>query len=430
MNPREFAERSLLGVLLLQPGQVSALADWLAPEDFYRHAHQLIYRELRDLVTKAHTRASAMAAAGPGEPHEVPGADPVAVYDRIQASGQLGASAITAPYLHTLMATVPSLARAQPEQYALMVLEASIRRELAEDGIRVGQTATSAPDLAHMLDAVDTALNRVTEAGRRWESALRGEPHLPAPAGRVGHAGRVGGGVRMWLDDAIEPPDPAWLAQAERGLLGAVLLHDPQLLDRLTGQLDPDDFAHPRVAASYRAALHLHATAAATGRQVDVVTVAWQQQLDQDTHGPGLDPDELLEAATFPAGDPDYLAELVMRASLVRLTHTAAGAVQQAATHPQLHPGQLLAATRAAYETVTTAAARMAGNAGPGVQRIPTQQHDSPTPARGSAEAVRLAAQAFTTTRSGRDLGRAGSARAPAAARRAVRPHRQDVERG
>jgi hypothetical protein len=39
MNPRDFAERCLLGVLMTQPARVTPISNWLAPEDLHSPAH-------------------------------------------------------------------------------------------------------------------------------------------------------------------------------------------------------------------------------------------------------------------------------------------------------------------------------------------------------------------------------------------------------
>src|SRR5690348_18412373 len=46
------AEQSVLGGLMLNGAALAKVADWLAPEDFYRRDHQLIYRAIRELAEK------------------------------------------------------------------------------------------------------------------------------------------------------------------------------------------------------------------------------------------------------------------------------------------------------------------------------------------------------------------------------------------
>ncbi|SDN13927.1 DnaB-like helicase N terminal domain-containing protein [Lentzea albidocapillata subsp. violacea] len=364
MNALGFAERALLGALLDRPGRVREL-EWLHPTDFRQPAHQVIYAHIRDMVAEAD-------AAGPARPAPlddltVPGVDPVTIYDRIQASGELGVSLITAPGLHTLLRLAPYPDRAQPQAYGAMVLEASIRRTVENAGIRVGQIAENTPDLQNMLDAVEAAINEVDFAQQRWE-ALTGRPAAvlqlldAAPATTLtGRSVELDQAAATELPEMIEPPDPEQLAQAELGLIGAVLA-TPALLDELSGRLFAGDFTDPAIANTYRAAREIHETRHTTGQQVDAVTVAWAQQRLQLHNGPGLTPDQLIGLSTsLPSLSPGHDADLVLRGSLARLTLHAADSVQKAAQHPGLTPGDLLMTTRMSFEAVRATAARMTG---------------------------------------------------------------------
>ncbi|HEY1069914.1 MAG TPA: DnaB-like helicase N-terminal domain-containing protein, partial [Thermomonas sp.] len=66
------AEQAVLGGLMLDPRAFDRVADMLAPADFYRRDHQLIYRAVRQLAEKrkpcdAVTVGEVLLAQGHGE---------------------------------------------------------------------------------------------------------------------------------------------------------------------------------------------------------------------------------------------------------------------------------------------------------------------------------------------------------------------------
>lgn len=343
MNPREFAERALLGVLISEPSRISSVGEWLSPDDFRSPAHSTIYRHIQDLA--ADTNDSAATA--------------VTLLERIARSGELGTQAVNAPNLHTLMATAPPPQQARPEMYGLMVLEASIRRRVEHSGMRVGQHVEQASDMTAMLDTVQAALTEVEHAQRRWDLASGRSPTLDrllnaADETRAADAAET---TSRDLPALIEPPDPDTLHNAEEAVI-TVVLNQPPLLDNLNERLVPEDFADQALASTYRSALELHAR----GEHIDMVTVAWEQQRHDHAHGPGVSPDRMLSLAhTTVTGDPSYHADLVMRGSLARLTRSAAATVREAAQHPGLQPGDLLHTTRMAYQAIGATAERMNG---------------------------------------------------------------------
>ena len=112
------AEQSVLGGMLLSKDAIADVVEVLRPDDFYRPAHQTVYDCILDLY-------------GRGEP-----ADAVTVSAELQRRGdliRLGG----APYLHTLIATVPTAANAA--YYAEIVAEKAILRRLVEAGTRIVQ---------------------------------------------------------------------------------------------------------------------------------------------------------------------------------------------------------------------------------------------------------------------------------------------------
>ncbi|EWM14916.1 replicative DNA helicase [Kutzneria sp. 744] len=85
------AEQSVLGGMLLSKDAIADVVEVLSPNDFYRPAHQSVYDCVLDLY-------------GRGEP-----ADPITVSAELERRGELMRVG-GAPYLHTLIATVPTAA--------------------------------------------------------------------------------------------------------------------------------------------------------------------------------------------------------------------------------------------------------------------------------------------------------------------------------
>ena len=112
------AEQSVLGGMLLSKDAIADVLERLRPGDFYRPAHQNVYDAILDLY-------------GRGEP-----ADAVTVAAELDRRGLLRRIG-GAPYLHTLISTVPTAANAG--FYAGIVAEKALLRRLVEAGTRVVQ---------------------------------------------------------------------------------------------------------------------------------------------------------------------------------------------------------------------------------------------------------------------------------------------------
>jgi replicative DNA helicase len=139
------AEQSVLGGMLLSKDAIADVVEVLRPDDFYRPAHQTVYETILDLY-------------GRGEP-----ADAVTVSAELQRRGdliRLGG----APYLHTLIATVPTAANAA--YYAEIVAEKAILRRLVEAGTRIvqlGYHGAEGGEVSEIVDRAQAAIYEVTE---------------------------------------------------------------------------------------------------------------------------------------------------------------------------------------------------------------------------------------------------------------------------
>ncbi|WP_006242249.1 replicative DNA helicase [Mycolicibacterium tusciae] len=130
------AEQAVLGGMLLSKDAIADVLEKLRPGDFYKPAHQNVYDAVLDLY-------------GRGEP-----ADAVTVAAELDRRGLLRRIG-GAPYLHTLISTVPTAANAG--YYAGIVAEKALLRRLVEAGTRVVQYGYAGADGADVADIVDRA---------------------------------------------------------------------------------------------------------------------------------------------------------------------------------------------------------------------------------------------------------------------------------
>jgi replicative DNA helicase len=139
------AEQSVLGGMLLSKDAIADVLERLRPSDFYRPAHQNVYDAILDLY-------------GRGEP-----ADAVTVAAELDRRGLLRRIG-GAPYLHTLISTVPTAANAG--YYAGIVAEKALLRRLVEAGTRVvqyGYAGAEGADIAEVVDRAQAEMYEVTE---------------------------------------------------------------------------------------------------------------------------------------------------------------------------------------------------------------------------------------------------------------------------
>ncbi len=142
------AEQSVLGGMLLSKDAIADVVETLSSHDFYRPAHQTIYDVVLDLY-------------GKGEP-----ADPITVSAELQRSGEL-ARVGGAPYLHTLVSSVPTAANAG--YYARIVAEQAVLRRLVEAGTRIVQLGYGGQG-AEVDDIVDRAQQAIYDVTERRSS--------------------------------------------------------------------------------------------------------------------------------------------------------------------------------------------------------------------------------------------------------------------
>lgn len=313
-SPELQAEQALLGALLLDATALAPLAAWLHPAHLYRHAHRELYQLL-------------LARRRAGHPATGPDADPDARRD--WALGTLdqarSVSGFTPGYGHTLIAACPSAGHAHA--YAVLVLEAAVRRELAKHAHRLGSVAATGhhADVVLLVPALERTLARCSAV---WTTAT------------AGHQGPA----------CADPPSPVIPRTAPAGAreladeetLIAVLMARPQALAPLAGQLRPGDFAGPLQRLVYEAMVDLSERA----EPVDPLTVLWRVRATAPTR-PALDLDQVRHVAgREQPGDPGYWAERVILASALRTTLACAEQLRSLAADPRRPVDAVLADAR------------------------------------------------------------------------------------
>jgi replicative DNA helicase len=149
MPPQDvLAEQCALGAMLLSKDAVADVSENLKGQDFYRPAHEMIFDAVLDLF-------------GRGEP-----ADPVTVADVLSRRGELNRVG-GAPYLHTLVATVPTAASAA--YYARIVRDKAILRKLVEAGTRIATMgyAGEGGDVDEIVNTAQAEVYAVTDRQAR-----------------------------------------------------------------------------------------------------------------------------------------------------------------------------------------------------------------------------------------------------------------------
>ncbi len=167
------AEQCVLGGMLLSQDAIAEVIETLRAPDFYRPAHQIIYETILDLY-------------GRGEP-----SDAVTISAELTKRGEI-ARVGGAPYLHTLISSVPTAANAG--YYAKIVHEQSVLRKLVEVGTRITQRgyAADGADADAILDWAEAEVLSIAEK-RAGEDYLPLSEIMPGTLDEIEAIGSRGG---------------------------------------------------------------------------------------------------------------------------------------------------------------------------------------------------------------------------------------------
>jgi len=177
------AEQCVLGGMLLSKDAISDVIEVIRPTDHYRPAHQLIHEAVLDLY-------------GRGEP-----ADAITVANELTRRGEI-ARIGGAPYLHTLIASVPTAANAG--YYARIVRERAILRRLVEAGTRIVQFGYAGDaDADELVDRAQAEVFSVTDrrASEDYQSLSEIMPGALDEIEAIGSRGGVLTGVPTGFSD-------------------------------------------------------------------------------------------------------------------------------------------------------------------------------------------------------------------------------------
>jgi replicative DNA helicase len=153
------AEESVLGSMLLSKDAIAEVLELLREDDFYRPAHRTVFRSVLELYS--HGGA----------------VDAITVAEDLRRNGAL-ADVGGAPFLHTLVAGVPTAANAA--YYARIVKEAGVLRRLIDVGTRIVQVGYETPqDVERAVDLAESwvyqvAQGRVSEDYQSLRDVLTG----------------------------------------------------------------------------------------------------------------------------------------------------------------------------------------------------------------------------------------------------------------
>jgi replicative DNA helicase len=168
------AEQCVLGGMMLSKDAISDVLDVIKAHDYYRPAHQLVHETILDLY-------------GRGEP-----ADAVTVAAELTRRGDIARMG-GAPYLHTLIASVPTAANAG--YYARIVRERAILRRLVEVGTRIVQLGyTGDGDANELVDRAEAEVYGVTDR-RISEDYLPLSEIMPGALDEIEAIGSRGGNL-------------------------------------------------------------------------------------------------------------------------------------------------------------------------------------------------------------------------------------------
>ncbi len=181
------AEQCVLGGMMLSKDAIADVVEILRPKDFYRPQHATIFDAILNLY-------------GRGEP-----ADAITVSAALADAGDLGRTG-GAPYLHTLIATVPTAANSS--YYARIVAERAVLRRLIEAGTRIvqlgyGTAAGSGREVDELVDVAQQTVYDVTDRRVTEDFAVLSELLQPTldEIEAVGAQGGVMTGVPTGFSD-------------------------------------------------------------------------------------------------------------------------------------------------------------------------------------------------------------------------------------
>ncbi|WP_380169767.1 DnaB-like helicase N-terminal domain-containing protein [Jannaschia sp. R86511] len=342
------AERALVGALLWDPAAVADVA-WLQVEDFSSPQSVALWSHL----VQEHETG----------PRKTP-LDAGAVSAALTATGQWHRDLVSPLAIATVMHE--AIDTPAHRDYASMVLEASIRRQVRGLGVVVTDAVNAGPTAVTRAAATGVAISTAAQqrldlaAGRREQVDPDLEALSRAWAGPHGLEARRAASKAQTRDAAQEAtagsPDGALRGEAAELAVLAATAYDAQVRPELLARFRPHDFTSPQRQATRSAVGAL----ADTDRPIDPVTLTWEQARAARVHGPGLTSADLRELRQWSALGMAGAAGMAAQ-SATSLTRQATTAVAAAATDPAVDIETVLATSVAGYTAIAGGVARVTG---------------------------------------------------------------------
>ena len=337
MNTLHLTEQATLGALMLDPDLPAQTAGWLRSEDFTDPWHAHVHKVIRELAT----------ARQPTGPHDVGRA----MIER------LGHRVADAPRIVDLLQAAP--VHPVGREYAALVVEASIRRQVARFGVLLQGAALTAvtTESAAVLDAVTGQIDAMAISAERRHALATGAPMLRA-VDALSTAGPAVLPLQLAADRALasHPTPNADEILGREATLVAALVTRPQHTQHVAAWLRADKLTSDSWRPAYQAVLHLHGT----GQRVDEITVAWELHRMSAVNGPGPTVDELRQTVADASSiDVHFAARMVAGDQLRLAADQAAQALCVDAANPGLDVRDLLETTGLLTAALRSTAAQL-----------------------------------------------------------------------
>jgi len=338
MTSVEFVEKALIGSLLNDSTRRDELP-WLRAEDFTIPLCLAIWRHLE--------------SGNP--PHCHPLTDLVDLSEALGRDYELHPLLRSPAELATLQIQAPE--RPAVVDYGRILVEVTIRREVAAMGLRLESLATREPE--QIIDSVADALTSLEGLDQRLKISM----------GQRNDVGTdlVAAALSVCADELSRTDDPDVETHpaghdmdqrlAEEAVIGATV-HDwpPGARAHVLESVRKSDFTDARAAATWQAVEHLTERAA----PIDEITVAWQALLARSRTGDGLTVQELRDtrnAALF----HEMGAATLARSTVTRVAGQAMIAISQCAQDLRIDPTALIDSVATHHLAVAAAAERLTG---------------------------------------------------------------------
>jgi replicative DNA helicase len=337
MTSVEFVENALIGSLLNDSTRRDELP-WLRAEDFTNPLCLAIWRHLE--------------SGNP--PHCHPLTDLVDLSEALGRDYELHPRLRSPAELATLQIQTPE--KPAVAEYGRILVEATIRRQVAAMGLRLESLATREPE--QIVDSVANALASLERLDQRWQVSMGQRAQVD-----VDH---VAVAVSVCADEFSPPAADAENLPAdhdmdqqlaEEAVIGATV-HDWPLGARahVLESVRKSDFTDARAAATWQALEHLTERAA----PIDEITVAWQVLRARSRTGDGLTVQELREtrdAALF----HEMGAATLARSTVTRVAGQAKFAISRCAEDLRIDPETVIDSVATHHLAVAAAGARLIG---------------------------------------------------------------------